>query len=96
VSRNSRPTRAPAKADGAVELVTLAGGPIDGRWFTAPDWQTELASARWHADTHGWDPEHRACAPLRYTATQEWAPHPEPAWPQGGAVWRWQRRPVDE
>ncbi len=96
-------TRAPRRAGPArehpagQEMIALVGGPWDGRWFWPADWAAQTTAAEWGARVHGYPPGHSTLHALGYEATAEWVGHPKPfEWPQGGTVWKWRRRPVDE
>ncbi len=99
--------RQPAATASSQDLVVLEGGTRGGvrvrgelrgaAWYTADDWARQLACAEWSRKTHGYPADHPSLWPLGFEATTEWVEHPRPAeWPQGGTVWKWRRRPVDE
>ena len=89
------PRRQPAKS--ADELVALVDGPLDRRWYTAADWQTQRQLAAWAREVHEHPHGHPSLLALTYAETGEWREHPKPdLWPAGGRVWRQPRRPVDE
>jgi hypothetical protein len=96
VSRHApAPRRQPAKS--GEELVALAGGPLDRRWYTAQDWALQVQLAEWAREVHGHPPGHPSLLTLTYVETAEWVEHPRPfEYPAGGRVWRQPRRPVDE
>jgi hypothetical protein len=58
--RQSRPAKAPTGR----ELVALAGGPLDRRWYWADDWANEQRIAQWAIDhDQALNPAHAAGDP---------------------------------
>lgn len=70
----------------AVELVVCVGGPLDGRWYTAQDWQVARDAAKRMRQVMGRSDRCPRLV-LGYRQSTESRPHPDPRrWPPG-RVW---------